>query len=173
MKRRTEVGTSLYSTLGGLIAGVALDVLTYWVARAGPVGEGWSFRGNGALVVPLGLGPAVLAGGWTALVLYARGVAGWRRLGIAALLLGALPSVSSVLVLVALGRDAQSLSDILTLPAFAWPLLALALAAMAPLHRRSTRPITPLAGMVAGLAFTIALLVGFVAAQIALPPGAA
>ncbi len=46
----------------GLLAGIALDLVTYLVARYGPQGDSWSFRGNRALIVPVGLGPAVLAG---------------------------------------------------------------------------------------------------------------
>ena len=54
----------------GLLAGCLLAVLTSLVARSGPQGDGWSFRGNGALIVPFCLGPAVLAGAWAALALH-------------------------------------------------------------------------------------------------------
>jgi hypothetical protein len=68
----------LWSVLGaGLVAGVVLEVITFLVARYGPSGGGgdgpaWSLRGNGALIIPFGLGPAVIAGGWTSLVLHYR-----------------------------------------------------------------------------------------------------
>jgi hypothetical protein len=33
----------------GVVAGAAVSVLAFYLARYGPSGEGWSFRGNGAL----------------------------------------------------------------------------------------------------------------------------
>lgn len=159
----------LYAVAGGLIAGSLLDVLTYWLARAGPVGDGWSLRGNGALVVPVGLGPAVLAGAWAGLILRYRGAARWLSSGIGATVIGALPAVSSVLVLVIFGSSAQGVSDFLTLPAVLWPALALLLAVIIPLKggRRGDALVHALAAM----AFTIGLVVGFSAVGASLPPG--
>ena len=34
-----------------LVAGAVISVLAFVVARYGPAGDGWSFRGNGALAV--------------------------------------------------------------------------------------------------------------------------
>jgi hypothetical protein len=62
----------LAALAGGVLVGVGLEVLTWWLAAYGPQGDGWSLRGNGALVVPFGLGPAVLVGGWIAFALHAR-----------------------------------------------------------------------------------------------------
>jgi hypothetical protein len=47
-------------------------------------GANWSLRGNGALVVPFAGGPALLAGGWTALGLWRLRAPGWARLGLVA-----------------------------------------------------------------------------------------
>src|SRR5438270_10327855 len=53
----------------GILAGILLWLLTTVVSRANVSGDGWSLAGNGALIVPFGLGPAVVAGGWTAVIL--------------------------------------------------------------------------------------------------------
>src|SRR2546428_13894338 len=68
----------------GLLAGVLLDVGTFLAARYGPEADGWSLRGNGALSVPFGLGPAILAGFWAGLVFRFRGFGRWLALGLVA-----------------------------------------------------------------------------------------
>ena len=170
-----RIGFVRWSSVGiaaaiGLVAGAGLDILTYEMARAGPSGDAWSFRGNGALVVPLGLGPALLAGGWTAVVLSLRGALAWRGLAVLAGSVGALLTAASVLVLVLFGNRAQSLSDLLTVPTIAWPLLAVALASLVPVRRAPPR-ITPLVAGFAATAYTIALVAGFAAMGAVLPPG--
>jgi hypothetical protein len=81
MHRASSSVRLLAAVLGaGPLAGVGLDLLTFAVPRYGPQGgdaAAWSFRGTGALIVPFGLGPAVLAGAWTALVLRARRATQW------------------------------------------------------------------------------------------------
>src|SRR5207247_9313968 len=76
---RTRAGTAVRVPVAAAVWGLAfaalLDVLTFVLARYGPSGGvamPWSFRGNGALIVPFGVGPAFLAGGWTALALHGR-----------------------------------------------------------------------------------------------------
>src|SRR5438445_10815867 len=95
----------------GLLAGVLLDVGTFLVARYGPQADGWSFRGNGALAIPFGLGPAILAGAWVALVLRYRGFPRWKLLGLAAGLVGVGFLLISVLVLVAFHSAARDVSS--------------------------------------------------------------
>lgn len=153
----------------GVVAGGLLGVLTYWLARAGPAGDGWSFRGNGALVIPLGVGPALLAGGWVALVLRSRGAERWLPLGAAAACAGALPALASILALVLAGAGAQRVSDALTLPALAWPVVAVLLAAGLP-FRAATND-RPLGHLVAASGWTVGLVAGFMALGAVLPPG--
>ena len=43
--------------LGGLAFGLCLWILTIAVSRTHLSGDGWSLSGNGALVVPFGIGP--------------------------------------------------------------------------------------------------------------------
>jgi len=155
----------------GITCGLALEVLTYWMAGSGPAGVGWSFRGNGALVVPLGLGPALLAGGWTAFVLHARGFTGWRNLALAAGLLGASPTILSILLLVAFGTRAQRISDLLTIPAFGWTLLAPLLAAFVSLRGSGTAGKSRLSHLIGAAVFAATLIGAFFTAEVLLPPG--
>lgn len=81
--RRVKRGYLLVAAtlFAGAIAGVLITILTNFVSTSGPSADGWSFRGNGALVVPFGLGPVVLAAGWTMLVLHGRSHPRWIFLG--------------------------------------------------------------------------------------------
>ena len=155
---------------GGLLAGVALDVLTAVVARSGPQGDGWSFRGNGALVVPFGLGPAVVAGAWSALVLRARGAARWRALGLGGGLVGAAFVVAGVAALLLFGPAGQRASDWLSLLPLAWMGIAPVLAGVLRVAGRPTAR-SPLAHVAAGVAFPIALVAGFYVAMLVVAPG--
>jgi hypothetical protein len=58
-----------------MLLGVALDILTFLVARYGFQNDNWSLRGNGSLVVPFFLGPAVVIWGAARLVRRTRGTA--------------------------------------------------------------------------------------------------
>ena len=167
------ISASGTSALAGLALGVALDISMAWLARSGPAGDGWSFRGNGALVVPIGFGAAVLAAGWLGISLFGRGVRGWLGLAVAIGAGAAAPALLSVLVLVLVGRDAQSGSDLLTIPAFAWPVLSLALAVALQLRPPAARRLHPVLTLLAGVAFTLALGVGFFGAEVVLPQGSA
>ena len=50
-------------TLLAATSGVALALLAELLSKSDIGGPGWSLRGNGALIVPFGVGPAVVAGG--------------------------------------------------------------------------------------------------------------
>jgi hypothetical protein len=67
--------------LGGAVAGIVLWVLTTMLSHSHLSGSGWSLSGNGILVIPFGLGPAVVAGGWAAIILRMRGHPRWLSLG--------------------------------------------------------------------------------------------
>ena len=168
---RRLVSTVLVSAVA---AGVALDVLTFLVARYGPqggTGDSWSLRGNGALLVPFGVGPAVLAGAWSALVLHARGVPHWLRKGGLFGLMGAAFAGASVLVLIEFGSAGPGLSELLVVPTWLWvgaaPLLA---AALSPVHRGPGAQQWPLYGLAAVL-FPITLATAFLLAEGWLSPG--
>jgi hypothetical protein len=61
----------------GLLAGALIWLATDLVSKSDIGGPGWSLRGNGALIVPFAAGPALLAGGWTGLVLWRRRERRW------------------------------------------------------------------------------------------------
>jgi hypothetical protein len=97
--------------LSGLVAGLCLWVLTIAVMRGRLSGGGLSLSGNTALVVPFGIGPALVAGGWAAIILRMRDHPRWLRLGIGSALIGLALAAASLLSLVAFGpqgRDAGS-----------------------------------------------------------------
>lgn len=79
------------------------------VTRGHLSGEGWSLSGNGALIIPFGLGPALVAGGWAAIILRMRDHPRWLLLGIGSALIGLNLAAGSLLSLVVFGpqgRDA-------------------------------------------------------------------
>jgi hypothetical protein len=156
----------------GLLAGLVLDVLTFLVARYGPSGSdgiAWSFRGNGALIVPLGLGPAVLAGGWSALVLHGRPGVRWLTWGNAAGLIG----VAIVLVSAAASMTGTSVgfsvANALTLANWAWMVAAPALALI--VFRRGGYQPQRLQHVLAEVLFAVGVVGGFFVTELALPPG--
>ena len=160
--RRTAVLIGVVAIVG-LLAGVLLDVATFLVARYGPQAGHWSFRGNGALAVPFGLGPAILAGGWVALVLRYRGFRNWWQLGVATLLIGIGYLALSVIVLFVGDLD-------LMLLIVGWMVIAPVIAGLVRAPAQEVR--NDLAGHIgAGTAFAAALVVAFYASALVLPPG--
>ena len=75
---------------GGLAEGLALALLTVLLSRSDLGTGNISLRGNGALVVPFGLGPALLAGQLAMLVLHLRGRRSWLGYGAGATAIGIL-----------------------------------------------------------------------------------
>lgn len=154
----------------GLVAGAAISVLAYYVARYGPSGDSWSFRGNGALAV-YALIPAVLAAGWTALVLNARSDRRWLGFGLAAGLLGALLAAIDAALLPTFGpRGDMVAGPILLFGLLAWMVLAPVLA----LVRRggTDRPSASVARYLGGGAvWFAATIIGLFAAGAIAPAG--
>ena len=99
----------------GVIAGVLLWVLTIVLSRSDIAGNGWALSGNGALVIPFGVGPAVVAGGWAAIILRMRGHPRWLQFGIGSGLVGLALTAGSLLSLIAFGpagRDAGATASL-------------------------------------------------------------
>ena len=156
----------------GLLAGVVLDVLTFLVARYGPSGSdgiAWSFRGNGALIVPFGLGPAMLAGGWTALVLHDRPGVGWLRWGTAAGLVGVGMFLASWVVTMTGTFIGISVANVLTLANWAWMVVSPALAVI--VFRRGQYQPHRLQHVLAEVPFAVAMVGGFFVAELVVSPG--
>lgn len=99
----------------GVIAGVLLWILTIVLSRSNLSGNGWALSGNGALIIPFGLGPAVVAGGWAAIILRMRGHPRWLQLGIGSGLVGLALTAGILLSLIAFGpagRDAGATASV-------------------------------------------------------------
>src|SRR5260370_249692 len=122
--------------LAGAAAGVLLWVLTIALGRAQLAGNGWSLSGNGALIIPFGIGPAVVAGGWAAIILRMRGHPRWLQLGIGSGLVGLALSAGSLLSLIAFGpgaRDAGATASLFFgFLLYGWLLASAIVAAMIP-----------------------------------------
>ncbi|HEY8738093.1 MAG TPA: hypothetical protein VIO62_13750 [Candidatus Dormibacteraeota bacterium] len=168
----TERGPRFLAVVGtiALLAGLALWVLTIAVSRSDISGNGWSLSGNGALIVPFGIGPALVAGGWAAIILRLRGHADWLRLGSAAGGIGIVLVIASLLSLVVLGAASGGVgpkaSIFFELLGFLWvlasPVIALLLPRSPAAARRPIRwsigaavllPIALIAGCQAGTGF--------------------
>jgi hypothetical protein len=153
-----------------IVAGIGIDVLTFLVARYGPAADGWSLRGNGALVVPFGLGPALIAAGWSATVLHYREAARWILLAAAAGTIGFALALASVLVLALYGSAVAAASYLAILLGLIWMLAAPVVAAVLPVsHLGGGRKEAPY-----GVALVLVLLltpVSLFVSSIVLPPG--
>jgi len=71
------------AALIGVGCGIGIWLLTTLLSRTTISGSGWSLAGNGALIIPFGLGPAIVAAGWTAIILRMRGHPRWLQFGVA------------------------------------------------------------------------------------------
>jgi len=112
----TEWRFAVRIALIGVGSGIALWLLTTLLSRSTISGNGWSLAGNGALIVPFGLGPAIVAAGWAAIILRMRGHPRWLQLGIASGLIALVLVVGSALSLIAFGpgrRDAGATGALL------------------------------------------------------------
>ena len=169
MKR--AVALFVWAAVIGVVAGVFLDVATFLVARYGPEADSYSYRGNGALAVPLGLGPAILAGAWVALVLRYRGFARWKEIGLAAGLVNIFLLLVSVLLLVLFNSAALGVSTAMTFAILVWMIIAPVVAAFvpAPVKRDEARELPGHVG--AGALLAVVLVLAFVAAEAVLAPG--
>src|SRR5438445_13369205 len=122
--------------LAGVIAGIVLWVLTIVLSRSRLSGNGWSLSGNGALIIPFGLGPTVVAGGWAAIILRMRGPARWLQLGIGSALVGLALVCASILSLIVFGaahrEQGTTASLCLRFPLSGWLVASAVVAALIP-----------------------------------------
>ncbi|HXN02455.1 MAG TPA: hypothetical protein VN973_11285 [Candidatus Dormibacteraeota bacterium] len=101
--------------LFGLVAGLFLWVLTIAVSRGHLSGDGWTLSGNGPLIIPFGVGPAFVAGGWAGIILRMRGHPRSLLLGIGSALIGLALTAAGVLSLLLFGprgRDAGAAASL-------------------------------------------------------------
>ncbi|MDQ6719584.1 MAG: hypothetical protein M3003_02175 [Candidatus Dormibacteraeota bacterium] len=151
--KRDPAFTGLIALLGAG-AGVLLWILTILVSRSHISGNGWALSGNGALIIPFGIGPAVVAGGWAAIILRMRGHPRWLQFGIASCLFGLALTAGSLLSLVLFGaaaRDAGATASVFFgFLLYIWVLASAIAAAMirAPDRKRHGPPFWSIAAIV-------------------------
>jgi len=153
----------------GAAAGIVVGVVAFLLARYGPTGGDWSFRGNGALAA-YALIPAFLAGGWTATALRYRerppvaGAFGAATVGVALAVLDA-----SLLPVFGPSAD-RSVGPVVLALLVLWAAIAPALALF--LRRRPPATTKKTANAAATALFWAAgLVAGVVAVGFLLPPG--
>jgi hypothetical protein len=155
----------------GLVAGVAVGVVAFLLARYGPAGDGWSFRGNGALAA-FTLVPVLLTGGWTALALLARSHPDWLGLALGAALVSFLLALADAILLPLFGSDADRvLGPILLLSLLIWsvaaPIVALRIASP---RQADSRP-SVRSYLAAAVVLLVAINIGLVVSQMVIPAG--
>jgi hypothetical protein len=150
---KKEPGFTGLIALLGVIAGALLWILTIVLSRSNLSGNGWALSGNGALIIPFGVGPAVVAGGWTAVILRMRGHRRWLQLGVASGLVGLALTAGSLLSIIVLGparRDAGATASLFFgFLLYGWLLATVIVAAMirAPDPARHGPPIWSIAAI--------------------------
>ena len=154
----------------GLLLGVAISVGAFYVARYGPSGGNWSFRGNGALAVYTAL-PAVFAAGWTAIAVHARGGGSWFWRGLGALIVGLLIALVAAALLPLGGETADRLgSPIALISLLAWMLVGPIVGTR--FRVGAGRAIDSVGlDLAAGVTWFVAVLAGLVATAVVLPAG--
>jgi hypothetical protein len=161
--------TLVTATLVALIAGAAISVIAFLLARYGPAGDGWSFRGNGALAAYTLL-PVVLTAGWTSIVLQARTVRSWLRLGLAAGAVSLVIALADALLIPLFGTGADAtLGAVLLIALVAWMLIAPAAATRFPAAGSAFYSVG--SGLAAGAAWLVAALAGVILVGYLIPAG--
>lgn len=147
----------------GALTGFGLWALTIAVSHGHLSGAGWSLSGNGALIVPFGLGPTVVAGGWAGIILRMRGHPRWWLLGLGSVLIGLALVAASLLSLVMFGprsRDAGSAASLFFgFALYGWLLGSAIVAALIPAPDPDRRG-PPFWSIAALLLFPITLIAG-------------
>lgn len=164
---RVRVGPLIATTVAlGLVCGAAISLAAFFVARYGPSAGGWSFRGNGAIAVYAAF-PAVMAAGWTAIALHARGRR-WLLGGVGSGAVGLLIALLGAGVLPVLGVDADRLGSPIAFIA----LLTWMAAPTITASRLSGGTFTSAAPhFVAGVFWFLAAAAGLVGVAVILPAG--
>jgi len=154
----------------GVLAGAAVSVLAFYLARYGPSGEGWSFRGNGALAAYTVV-PAILAAGWSAVIAYYRGRSGWLAFGLAAGLIGLVLALADASLLPVFGPGFdQTLGAILLLVLLLWAFAAPAIAAATSVPGRP-RPVPMSVALGSAGLWLVGTLAGLIVIGVVLPAG--
>jgi len=118
----------LYSLFIGLIYGVFLAFLTVLLNHTYIQWDRLSLAGNEVLIIPLGVGSAVIAGSWAACVYGFHDRSSWLRAGLTYGMIGIVLAVGSLLTLALQGQDGGAIFTTFGILSIVWiplsPLLA-------------------------------------------------
>jgi hypothetical protein len=156
--------------VAGLATGVVLGLVTSLLTASGPSGHGWSLRGNGALIVPFGLAPALVAAGWAAIVAHLRSLPQWPVLGALAGLVGLGLVILSFVALVVGSPSGDAVSAVATLLVPLWTIAAPLIVSLLPARGAPRDPGGAGVHVLAALVLLGAMAAGFYLAQLAFPP---
>ena len=157
------------SAVFALVGGAAISLLAFYVARYGPSGGNWSFRGNGALSVYPVFVPLMTAG-WTALVLHARRHKAWLWWGVAAGAVGLAIALLGAAMLPLFGVSAdQALTPVIYIVLLLWMLAAPAWAGRR--HSKAVSIVGYGRHFAAGAAWLVAAIAGLLIVGIIIPAG--
>lgn len=167
---RSRTQTWILTAVIGVAGGAAVALIAFLLARYGPSGDSWSFRGNGAITAYT-LVPVLLAGGWTALVLRARPHPSWLSFGLGAGLVAMVIAVAGAAILPVFGTGAAGAvgSGVLLIALLAWMLVAPALATRVRVPGAS--PTEAGTHVAAGAVWLIAVLAGLFVLGLVIPAG--
>jgi hypothetical protein len=153
----------------GLLGGAAVALFAFLLARYGPSGDGWSFRGNGAISAYT-LVPVLLTAGLTALVLRARSAPSWLEIGLGAGLVGLLIAAADAALLPVFGPGAYvALGLVLLIALVVWMVVAPALATL--LKIAGAIPSMVGTHVAAGVTWVVAVLAGLFVVGLVIPAG--
>lgn len=153
----------------GLASGGVVSLAAFVLARYGPAGDSWSFRGNGALAA-YSLIPALLAGGWTAVVMDHRGRP-WAGMAAAAAGVGLALAVVDAALLPVFGPGTdQTVGPIVLLALAAWTVVS-PVAAMLGTRARRLSPAGAGPSIAAAIAWAAGVAAGVVSMGVAFPAG--
>jgi hypothetical protein len=163
-RAQTLLGTAAV----GLVGGAAVALAAFLLARYGPAGAGWSFRGNGAIAAYT-LVPVVLTAGWTSIVLRARAHPSWMSLGLGAGLVALVIALAGAAMVPLFGAaTAASVGTAVLLVALLlWMIVAPALAARA----EAPTPAALGTNLVAGIVLLVGVLAGLFTVGLVIPAG--
>jgi hypothetical protein len=165
----TRARTLIVTSAVGILAGGAVALFAFLLARYGPSSDGWSFRGNGAISAYT-LAPVLLAAGWTAVVLRARSSPSWLQVGLGAGAVGLLIALADAALLPLFGTGADAaLGTVLLIALVAWIAVAPVLAALIPVASVSGSAVGT--HIAAGALWLVALLAGLFVVGLVIPAG--
>jgi hypothetical protein len=147
-----------------------MSLSAFYVARYGPSGGNWSFRGNGAIAVYAAF-PAVVAAGWTGIAVHARGGASWFWRGVGAAIVGLGIAFVAAALLPLAGEQADVLgSPIAFIALLVWIVVAPVAATRVRLAAGSGEGSVAL-HVAAGVLWFGAALAGLILIAVVLPAG--